>query len=302
MWAVAILALARTRRLAIVASGTRKARAMAATSSRARARSAKATWTSRPRAGWQQVKTKRSMSSRSALSDSMASITSSMWFATVWVPHRNAAVSLVDRADSRRSMSSALRRATTVSHARGLSGIPALGHASMAAIVASERASSATVKSPSCRANMASTLGPSAFSTSTRASSVALKGRLRGVGDGSDRPKLDLPPPPSGWDLCCPGDRFVEIGRLLHVVPTGGFFGFVVGPVDHHDLASLAARDGDRGRHRHRVESLAAAHDPGAGGPPGELRVLVGEPALRGFVPVLVSVVIQQRKIHRHRR
>ena len=124
------------------------------------------------------MKTKRSMSSRSALSDSMASITSSIWSATVWVPHRNAAVSLVDRADSRRSMSSALRRATTVSHARGLSGIPALGHASMAAIVASERASSATVRSPSCRAKVASTLGPSAFSTSTRASSVALKGGL----------------------------------------------------------------------------------------------------------------------------
>ena len=83
--------------------------------------------------------------------------------------------SLVDRADSRRSMSSALRRATTVSHARGLSGIPALGHASMAAIVASERASSATVKSPNCRARVASTLGPSAFSTSTRASPEALK-------------------------------------------------------------------------------------------------------------------------------
>jgi hypothetical protein len=73
-------------------------------------------------------------------------------------------------------MSSAFRRATTVSHARGLSGMPDFGHASRAAMVASERASSATVKSPSCPAKVASTLGPSAFSTSTRTSPVALKG------------------------------------------------------------------------------------------------------------------------------
>src|ERR1700682_5766276 len=51
MRAVAILERARTRRFAMVASGTRKARAMAGTSSRASVRSERATWASRPSAG-----------------------------------------------------------------------------------------------------------------------------------------------------------------------------------------------------------------------------------------------------------
>src|ERR1700691_2400180 len=253
MWAVAILDLARTRRLAMVGSGTKKARAMASTSRRASVRKAKATWASRLRAGWQQVKIKRSMSSRSSLSVSIASITSSIWSFAPSVPHRNAAVSLSVLVDSRRRKSSALRRATTVSHARGLSGIPDPGHAPKAAIVASERASSATGKSPSWRTRAASTLGPSSLSTLTRTALASTAGRLSVV--WRDRAELDLAPP-SGGDLDGPGDRLVKIGRLQHEVAGQDFFCLRVWTVGQHHVAAPAARYGDGGRHGRRVKRL----------------------------------------------
>ena len=71
-----------------------------------------------------------------------------------------------------------MRRATTVSHARGLSGIPDAGQAPKAAIVASERASSATDRSPNWRTRVPSTLGPSSRRTLTRASPASMAGRL----------------------------------------------------------------------------------------------------------------------------
>src|SRR5271167_2509159 len=278
MRAAAILERARTRRLAMVASGTRKARAMAGTSSRASVRSERATWASWPSAGWQQVKIRRSISSRRELSGSIASIASSIWSGAAPVPHRNAAVSLAARADSRRSRSSALRRATTASQARGLSGIPVLGQASRAVIVASESASSATARSPMVLASVASTLGPSPFSTSTRVSVASMPGCL-GV-YRRYRTKLDLPPP-GGRDLRRPRDGLVEVGRLQQEVSGQDLLRLGVRAVDQQDVAALAARDGDGGRHGHRVQSFAAAHDPGLGGPAGELHVLGVELHLR---------------------
>src|SRR5215469_6630441 len=299
MRAVAILARARTRRLAMVASGTRKARAMAGTSRRASVRSERATWASRLSAGWQQVKIRRSMSSRSDVSGSIASIASSIWSGAAPVPHRNAAVSLAARADSRRSRSSALRRATTASQARGSSGIPVLGHRSRAVIVASESASSATARSPMVLASVASTLGPSPFSTSTRVAVASIPGCLA-VGRRY-RAKLDLPPPGSR-DLHRPRDGLVQVGRLQQKVPGQDLLRLSVRTVGHQDVAALAARDGDGRRHGYRVQGFAAAHDPGLGGPPGELRVLGGELHIRHRVPVAVPVVVAQGHIQRHRQ
>src|SRR5215207_4357366 len=68
MPALRILRLARTRRLAIVGSGTRKARAISAVVSPARVRKVRATRALSGNAGWQQVKIRRSRSSRTPLS------------------------------------------------------------------------------------------------------------------------------------------------------------------------------------------------------------------------------------------
>src|SRR3984885_15199675 len=299
MWAVAILDLARTRRFAMVASGTKKARAMASTSRRASVRKAKATWASRLRAGWQQVKIRRSMSSRGSLSVSIASITSSISSFAPSVPHRNAAVSLSGLSDSRLKRSSALRRATTVSQARGFSGIPDPGHVPRAAIVASERASSATDRSPNWLTSVASTLGPCSLSTLTRASPESTAGRLGVV--WRDRAELDLAPP-SGWNLERPGDRLVKIGRLQHEVAGQDFFCLRVRTVCQHHVAAPAARNGDGGRHGHRVKRLTAAHHPRFGGPPGELRIFGRELGLGGLVPVPVAVVVTQSHVQRHRQ
>src|ERR1700677_2014375 len=299
MWAVAILDLSRTRRLAMVGSGTKKARAMASTSRRASVRKARATWASRLRAGWQQVKIKRSMSSRNWLSDSIASITCSISSFARAVPHRNAAVSLSVLADSRLRRSSALRRAPTVSQARGFSGIPEAGQAPKAATVASERASSATDRSPNWRTRVPSTLGPSSLSTLTRAALASTAGCLGVV--WRDRAELDLAPP-SGRDLDRPGDRLVKIGRLQHEVAGQDFFCLRVRTVGQHHVAAPAARDTDGGRHGCRVKRLAAAHHPRFGGPPGELRIFGRELGLGRLVPVPVSVVVTQSHIQRHRQ
>src|SRR5580658_2322702 len=234
------------------------------------------------------------MSSRNWLSVSISSITSSISSFARSVPHRNATVSLPVLVDSRRRKSSALRRATTVSHARGLSGIPDLGQAPKAAMVASERASSATGKLPSWRTRAASTLGPSSLSTLTRAALASTAGHLGVV--WRDRPKLDLASP-SGRDLDRPGDRLVKIGRLQHEVAGQDFFCLRVRTVGQHHVAAPTARNGDGGRHGRRVKRLAAAHHPRFGGPPGELRIFGRELGLGRLVPVPVSVVVTQSHI-----
>ncbi len=63
MRASRILPLARTRRCAIVGSGTRNARAISAVVSPPSRRRVSATWAELPSAGWQQVKISRSRSS-----------------------------------------------------------------------------------------------------------------------------------------------------------------------------------------------------------------------------------------------
>jgi len=92
--------------------------------------------------------------------------------------------------------------------------------------------------------------------------------------------ELDLPPP-GGRVLRRPGDGFVEVGRLQQKVSAQDLLRLGVRTVDQQDVAALAARDGDGGGHGHRVQSFATAHDPGLGGPAGELYVLGGELRLR---------------------
>ena len=112
MRAAAIFFLARVMRAAIVASLTRNARATWAVVSPHSSRRVSAIWAGWARAGWQQVKISRSRSSgiSSAGSGSPTSSTSSG--------------SLRRSVASRRTRSSARRRATVVSHAPGLAGMP----------------------------------------------------------------------------------------------------------------------------------------------------------------------------------
>ena len=72
MRAALILALDRVSRLAIAASSTRKARAISSVVSPPSRRRVSATWASRARAGWQQVKISRSRSSATPLTPSAA--------------------------------------------------------------------------------------------------------------------------------------------------------------------------------------------------------------------------------------
>ena len=152
MWAPAILPLARTRRLAIVASGTRSARAISAVDRPHSVRRLSATRASSASAGWQHVKISRSWSSRTTESGSGDGSS----------PNRSMVVaSFPDRFASRRRRSRARLRATTVSQARGSSGTPSRGHRSSAATAASCTASSARSRLPSARVREARTRPPS---------------------------------------------------------------------------------------------------------------------------------------------
>ncbi len=122
-----IFRFARTRRLAIVSRGTRKARAISSVLRPPRVRSVRATWASSASAGWQQVKSSSRRSSGivvSSISSSVASGTSSSLVFSA-------------RVRLRRILSIARLRAVVTSQARGLSGVPSRGHRSAAIAKAS---------------------------------------------------------------------------------------------------------------------------------------------------------------------
>ena len=146
-----IFCLARTRRCAMASSPSRKPRATCAVVSPHTVRSVSATWTSMAKAGWQQVKISRSMSSSSAASSASSgadALSSNSCVSSFCLP-RNAIC--------RRTLSIALLRPTLTSHARGLDGTPASGQRCSATATASCIASSARSKSPTRRISVAST-------------------------------------------------------------------------------------------------------------------------------------------------
>ena len=124
MCASAILRFARTIRLPMVGSATRKARAISPVVRPPSARSVSATRAGISSAGWQQVKISRSRSSTIVLSSSMDG--SSCWASRRVSSASRSARSATDRFRRRRSI--ARRRAAVVIHAPGLAGTPSRRH------------------------------------------------------------------------------------------------------------------------------------------------------------------------------
>ena len=126
-----ILRLARTRRLAIVGSETRKARAISEVVSPASVLSVRATLASSASAGWQQVKIRRSRSSVTPLSWGVSSPGSSGFVDIA------TSCSLSLPVDLRLSLSIARLRAVVVSQAPGRRGTPSRDQVSSARAKAS---------------------------------------------------------------------------------------------------------------------------------------------------------------------
>ena len=143
-----IFDLARTSRLAMVGSGTRKARPISPVVRPASVRRVNATWASKARAGWQHVNISRSRSSATPLSSTCG-------------PAFGGAIAissyLTASLRARRSRSVARFRATVVSHAPGWSGTPSRGQRCSARSNASWAHSSARSQSPSDRMSVATT-------------------------------------------------------------------------------------------------------------------------------------------------
>src|SRR5262245_6252508 len=180
MRASRIFALARTMRWASVGGAVRKARAISSVVKPHTSRRVSAIWASGGRAGWQQVKIRRSRSSAMSSAPPGVSRLAS-------ASRRSASSDCEASNRARRRMASmALCRPAETSHARGLAGVPSRGHCSTAAAKASCSASSARSKPPSRRMSVASTRRDSdryTAATTSRASSI--EGSLM---RGSSRP------------------------------------------------------------------------------------------------------------------
>ena len=131
MRAAEIFFLARVTRAAIVGSETRKAWAISAVVSPQTSRRVSATWASRARAGWQQVKTRRSRSS--GITSSSPGAGAGGDEPATGGTGSTSSGSLPRRVCSRRSASMARRRAAVVSQAPGLRGTPCRDQVSRAA-------------------------------------------------------------------------------------------------------------------------------------------------------------------------
>src|SRR6266542_2018477 len=209
-----ILPLARTSRWAMVGSGTRKARAISVVVSPPRSWSVSATWTPVASAGWQQVKIRRSRSSRDA---------------------------------SRRTRSIARLRAVVMIHPAGLGGSPVDGHRRTATVNASWTASSATSMSRK-RLTRTATARPYS-SRNTRSISEAARAGTRGsvLGLVLERPHLDRQRDRPGG-LTAPFERGVEVGRPDDHEAAAVLLALGVRAVGREHLAVLEPHDGGRAR------------------------------------------------------
>src|SRR5579872_1980236 len=193
MPAARILAFARTSRCAIVSSLTRNARATAAVGSEQTVRRVSATCASSASAGWQQVKISRSRSSSPNAAAASSVSTGAAWRS---ISTSDASCSCFERkAILRRIWSSARRRPTAISQARGLSG------------GASAQASAAAAKA-----------------SSTQAAAPATLIRPASAIHRPDRPHLDRTVL-GGGDLGGDADRLVQVLGLDQVVAAELFAG-----------------------------------------------------------------------------
>ena len=185
MRASAILRFARTIRLPMVGSATRKARAISPVVMPPSARSASAARAGISSAGWQQVKISRSRSSTIVLSSSIDG--SSCWVSRRVSSASRSARSATERSRRRRSI--ARRRAAVVIHAPGLAGSPSRRHAVTAASNASCTASSASWKSPACRIRVASTIARSSRNARATAAATGSAGAAPPLTPGARPPR-----------------------------------------------------------------------------------------------------------------
>src|SRR6478672_8466220 len=243
-----ILALARTSRWAMVASGTRNARAISAVVSPPSSRSVRATWAAGDRAGWQQVNSSRSRSSRTGPSSVGSSGCRWACSSAAWAWRSS-------RVASRRSRSIALFRAVVMTHPGGLGGVPVRGQVRRAAANASWTASSAASMLPRTRVRTATARPYSVRKTRPTSSAVTAGGAAGGgwpagrsvlgtVVEGAD---LDRQGGGAGRPLR-PAKRDVEVGGVDHPESAEVLLALDVGAVGREDLAVADAHDGGAGR------------------------------------------------------
>src|SRR6266498_905420 len=295
MWAMRILALARTSRCAMVGVGTRKARAISSVESPPRVRRVSATCASVARAGWQQVKIRRSLSSATGVSSSAANSICRAISSCICVSR-----------ERRRSRSIALCRAVETSHAAGFAGSPSPRHCSSAAAYASCSASSATSKSPRRRMRVAK-IRPCSVRTISSMRMVAPGGKATPP-DGRahplrlfrlyrpDGPYLDRMTHPQQRVTVDDREHFVEVFRLHDAVAAELLLGLGKRPVRGHRLATLHPHGGGGAAHLQRVAALVEATFAEAfavfdGGPVG------GGPLLRGQGSPLFLVPAHEQHI-----
>src|SRR5881397_1221032 len=204
MRAALILRLARARRCAIAGSLTRNDLATSLVDAPPSRRRVSATCASVERAGWQQVKMRRSRSS--CTGPSFPAERGS------WLFGESSAASLSSSRprDSRRKRSMARLRAVVVIQAPGLGGSPSPVHLRKATANASCTASSATSMSPKTRIRAAK-IRPTSASSSFRA--AATSPTLSGLGYVSERADLDRLRDSCGG-LRRPSERGVEVFGL----------------------------------------------------------------------------------------
>src|SRR6266487_5828520 len=269
MAASRILRLARTRRCAKVASGTRKAWAISGVVRPPRVRRVSATRASSDSAGWQQVKMSRSRSSPMVCICFPVSASS----CPAWRSASRSAKAVCRSASprSRRSRSMALLRAVVVIQAPGFGGTPSAGQRSQATRNASATASSARSKSPSRRMRVATalpdssrktcwTLSPTSAATLATAPPrfVPLAWISAHVGELHDRPHLYGTAVGAG-DPGRGGDCFVEVPAVHDVEAAELLLGLGEGPVGGERLAAAHLH---RGGGAGWLQRLAGLHQP----------------------------------------
>ena len=204
MLAALIFFFARTRRCAIVGSGTRNARAISGVWRPPRSRSVSATWALCPSAGWQHMKIRPSLSSlHGSLIPPLLVGVDCGEIERLHLPSWREA--------SRRNRSIARFLAVVTIQPAGFGGTPVSGQRSDATRNASWTASSATSMSPKRRTRVAIAWPDSSRKTCSTVSAAADTGLLLRL--VLERPHLDGRAAGDGR-LAGPGQSGVEVGGL----------------------------------------------------------------------------------------
>src|SRR5882757_11460864 len=242
MRAALILRLARTRRTAMICSVTRKDLATSLVERPPSSRRVSATWASVDRAGWQQVKMRRSRSS------STGPASSGMPGSLMLGERTATSLSSSRPRDSRRRRSMARLRAVVVIQPPGLGGRPSSGHLDAAMANASCTASSATSMSPKTRIRAATDRPDSSRKIRPTSASPGL-GAARvprmpsGPGFVPEWANLDRSPD-DGARLGRPAERGIEILGGDDVEAAEVFPRLRERPVGRQHLAAGHAHDG----------------------------------------------------------